>query len=34
VSFKFYKLINDDPAVDELFRDLMFDRYRGSVAAG
>jgi type I restriction enzyme R subunit len=34
VSFRFYKLINDDPEVGALFRDLMFDRYRGSVAAG
>jgi len=27
VSFKFYKLLNDDPAFAEFFQDMMFARY-------
>lgn len=27
VSFKFYKLLNDDPAFAEFFQDMMFTRY-------
>lgn len=27
VSFRFYKLLNDDPAFSEFFREMMFDRY-------
>jgi hypothetical protein len=27
VSFRFYKLLNDDPAFAAVFQDLMFNRY-------
>jgi hypothetical protein len=27
VSFRFYKLLNGDPATAEMFQDLMFNRY-------
>jgi type I restriction enzyme R subunit len=27
VSIRFYKLLDDDPAFSEFFRDMMFDRY-------
>ena len=27
VSFRFYKLLNDDPAFAVVFQDLMFNRY-------
>jgi hypothetical protein len=31
VSFRFYKLLDDDPAFSEFFRDLMFNRYLDAV---
>lgn len=27
VSFRFYNLLNDDPAFAEFFQDMMFVRY-------
>ncbi len=35
VSFRFYKLLNDDPGFADFFRDMMFDRYlEGAGPAG
>ncbi|MEA3374713.1 MAG: DEAD/DEAH box helicase family protein [Chloroflexota bacterium] len=33
VSFRFYKLLNDEPDFADFFRDIMFDRYLDSAQA-